>query len=111
MPPAAYLGEIVRNLNTRYPNLQQMRTGVIDSRAGDLDSNTVAPWIGWGPYLWANGTIPRSVDGLTWLRTDFDPADYTHPSIPVGQRKFGSLLLDFFKMSPQSQPWFPSAGQ
>ncbi len=45
--------------------IDQMRNGgaIVDSRAGDLNHNSVAPWLTWGPYLWADGLIPRS-DGL-----------------------------------------------
>lgn len=87
--------------------IRQMRTGAIDPRAGDLSYNTVAPWIAWGPYLWARGTEPRS-DGLMWLRADLGP-DGTHPS-NSGRQKVGTMLLSFFKTSPQSRCWF-LAGQ
>ncbi|HUP50204.1 MAG TPA: hypothetical protein VNA04_15575, partial [Thermoanaerobaculia bacterium] len=50
--------------------VEQMRGGTIDPRAGDLHPDLSAPWIGWGAYLWANGTEPRS-DGLIWERRDF----------------------------------------
>lgn len=87
--------------------IEQMRGGGIDPRAGNLDYDSVAPWLAWGPYLWANGAEPRS-DGLRWLRADL-AADGTHPSIS-GRQKVGTLLLDFFKTSPQSSCWF-LAGQ
>lgn len=83
--------------------IEQIRTGVVDARAGNLDYRTVAPWIAWGPDLWANGTVPRS-DGLTYVRGDL-VADGTHPS-QSGQQKVGRLLLDFFKGSPYSSCWF-----
>jgi hypothetical protein len=88
--------------------IDQMRTGqVSDSRAGDLNYNSVAPWIAWGPYLWANGTIPRS-DGLIWVRSDFN-ADGTHPSAS-GSAKVAAALLQFFKTSRHTKCWFVTGG-
>ncbi|MGI8618389.1 MAG: hypothetical protein ACR2L6_04780 [Gemmatimonadaceae bacterium] len=83
--------------------IDQMRTGTADSRAGTLSYDTVAPWIAWGPDLWASGTTPRS-DGLTYAREDL-VADGTHPS-QSGEQKVGRLLLDFFKGSPYTSCWF-----
>lgn len=65
--------------------------------------NPKAPWLAWGPYLWADGVVPRS-DSLIWLCTDFSP-DGTHPSIN-GRRKVAQMLLQFFKSDPTSAPWF-----
>ncbi len=97
--------------------IDQMRNAgaVQDLRAGDLNySNGTAPWIAWGPYLWANGTSSRS-DGLVWNAVDFDSADYTHPSPPgspspnnqSGEYKVGNMLLNFFiNSAPSYTPWF-----
>jgi hypothetical protein len=63
----------------------------------------VAPYLSWGPYLWVDGTIPRS-DGLTWPITDV-AADLTHPS-SSGVRKVADQLLAFFKTDPTAAPWF-----
>jgi hypothetical protein len=62
-----------------------------------------APWLAWGPYLWADGTTPRS-DGFTWQCADCQ-ADGTHPS-SAGQAKVANLLLNFFKSDPTATPWF-----
>jgi hypothetical protein len=62
-----------------------------------------APWIAWGPYLWADGVNGRKQDGLVWLRDDLGP-DGTHPS-DAGRRKVAQQLLDFLKADPTAKPW------
>jgi PKD repeat protein len=65
----------------------------------------VAPWLSWGPYLWADGTTPRG-DGFTWQCADVISSDYTHPSTTSGVPKVGTQLLAFFKTDPTATPWF-----
>ena len=139
------IGNILRALKTRYPNVRQvflssriyagyatttlnpephayesgfavkwlidaqvrqMDGAGADARAGDLAYDAAAPWVAWGPYLWADGQTPRS-DGLLWVPSDF-AADGTHPANP-GRAKVGSALHAFFKTSPFTRCWFLAA--
>lgn len=54
------------------------------------------PWIGWGPYIWANGLTPNA-SGLFWDRSDFqgNNGDNQHPSIN-GSTKVADALHEFF---------------
>ena len=79
-----------------------------DTLAGDLNYDTVAPWIGWGPYLWAYGDQARS-DGLQWLPLDFQQNDGTAPS-QAGVWKVGRLLLAFFEQDARAACWFTVGG-
>ncbi len=62
-----------------------------------------APWLSWGPYLWADGLNPRS-DGLIWQCRDFND-DGTHPS-QSGREKVAQMLLTFFKTDATTKMWF-----
>jgi hypothetical protein len=63
-----------------------------------------APLLLWGPYLWADGTKGRKIDGLVWERSDF-VGDGVHPS-NTGRDKVSKLLLDFFTTNPLAKAWF-----
>lgn len=78
---------------------------------GDLALNfdpakgaVTAPWLSWGPYLWAKGATKRA-DGFFYEESDFSASDGTHES-PSGQRKVGRQLLQFFKTDSTTRPWF-----
>jgi len=84
--------------------------------SGDPDLNfdpargaVKAPWLAWGPYLWADGQNPRS-DGLTYDLTDLRPDDGTHPAIP-GRWKVARQLLDFVKNDSTARIWFLGNGR
>ncbi len=74
-----------------------------DSRLAYTGNNPPAPWIAWGPYMWADGLTPRS-DGLTWACSDFVD-DGIHPS-PTGRQKVADMLLNFFKSDSTARLWF-----
>ena len=93
--------------------ITQEQSGTIDPVAGDLSVGVAAPWIAWGPYLWANGTTPNS-QGTFWCNgqagppcngaMDFRPDDHTHPT-PAGQQKVANLIYNFFNTSALTA-WF-----
>jgi len=77
-----------------------------------------APWLSWGPYLWANGLgsdgivggIGGRSDGLEWIcsdyvRTDGQPTDAIHPG-EEGKTKVANMLLTFFKTDSTAKEWF-----
>jgi uncharacterized protein (TIGR03437 family) len=116
----AELKSTVQTLRARYPNLRLLylssspyagydggepfayQTGfavkwLIEAQIqGDLDLSYTqgkAPWLSWGPYLWADGTNPRA-DGLQWSCTDNK------------DDKIAGMLLDFFKGDSTTRAWF-----
>ncbi len=71
-----------------------------DPNAGPVE----APWLSWGPYLWADGLTPRS-DGLIWQCEEFREEDGTHPS-DLGRAKVASLLKTFCHTDAAATPWY-----
>jgi hypothetical protein len=72
---------------------------------GQVAGPVRAPLLLWGPYLWADGTTPRS-DGLTWQLSDFE-GDHVHPSA-TGEQKVAALLSSFFARESTAAPWWPA---
>lgn len=96
--------------------------GAVDYKA---DGTGHAPWVDWGPYLWAYGESPRNLDHLNWCKGQGDNlcpstqrdvidgdlndpvdywGDYTHPAGP-GVKKVADQLVSFIKLSPWVTPW------
>jgi hypothetical protein len=63
-----------------------------------------APWLSWGPYLWANGETKRK-DGFSFEPTDFRENDRMHHSA-AGMVKIGRQLLNFFETDSTTRGWF-----
>ncbi len=122
---------IDRNAAARFPNLQQVflspriyagyatsalnpepyayETGFADKLVitNAISQPQVRPWVGWGPYLWTDGTRGRK-DGFSWSCDDVRSSDGTHPSAS-GAQKVATLLDQFFDRSPFT-PWFRTGG-
>ena len=120
------LSTIVANASARYPNLAQVflsprtyagyATTALNPEPYAYESAwavkrlversvrepAARPWLGWGPYLWTDGTKGRA-DGFTWTCADV-AADGTHPS-QSGQAKVAQLLQTFFNGS-EFTPWY-----
>ena len=71
-----------------------------DARRGTVN----APWLSWGPYIWANGERPRK-DRFAFAYDDFRDNDRMHHSAQ-GIQKLGRELLNFFKTDATAKGWF-----
>ena len=67
------------------------------------EGKVAAPWIAWGPYIWADGINMRS-DGLDWDCVDFQEDDGYHPATP-GRTKVATLLYNFLTTDTTAIPW------
>ncbi len=77
--------------------------GLIQDQLDDVDGLASGPWIGWGPYLWADGSTPRA-DGFRWLQSDLE-SDDLHAG-PTAEWKVANLLREHFRSHPLSSPWY-----
>jgi hypothetical protein len=78
----------------------------LDPRPGSAE----APWASWGPYLWADGSMPRS-DGLSWTCEDFQSGGQQGVHLAeTGLIKVAGLLWEHFSTSATSASWFLTEG-
>ncbi|MBI3260279.1 MAG: T9SS type A sorting domain-containing protein [Ignavibacteriae bacterium] len=61
------------------------------------------PFITWGTYNWADGSVKRS-DGLQWLCDSDIGEDGLHLST-AGEIKSGALMFDYFTKDETTQAW------
>lgn len=83
-----------------------MKRIILDQITGQPGADAL-PWLSWGPYLWADGTTPRS-DGLIWELSDL-AMDGTHPSSPDGRKKVADLLWGFLTTDSTAREWLLAA--
>lgn len=105
-----YAGYATSTLNPEpyaYESAFSVRWVIADQLNGSgglaFDHSGPAPWVAWGPYLWADGLRPRS-DGLTWSCSDLQ-ADGTHPS-GSGRQKAAQRLLEFVRSDATAREWY-----
>jgi hypothetical protein len=113
-----YAGYASSTLNPEpyaYENAYSVKQVIAQQLSGDPALNfdsaqgpVVAPWLSWGPYLWADGLTPRS-DGLTWACSELNPSDGTHPSAS-GRAKVADSLLAFVRRDVTTAPWYTLPG-
>lgn len=83
--------------------IEEQLAGAADLNFDPTKGAVRAPWLSWGPYLWANGAAKRS-DGFSYAPGDFAD-DGTHHA-REGQRKVAELLLKFLQTDATTKPWF-----
>jgi lysophospholipase L1-like esterase len=113
-----YAGYASTTLNPEpyaYENAFAIKRVIAQQLAGDPALNydaangpVVAPWLSWGPYLWADGLNARS-DGLTWACSELSSTDGTHPS-STGRAKVADSLLAFVRRDAATAPWYTIPG-
>ena len=114
MTSRIYAGYASSTLNPEpyaYENAFAVKQLIAQQLSGDPALNydpasgpAVAPWLSWGPYLWADGLTPRS-DGLTWACSELNSSDGTHPSA-TGRAKVADSLLAFVHGDVTTIPWY-----
>ncbi|GAA2117278.1 hypothetical protein [Actinomadura alba] len=83
-----------------------------DPRLAYAGTSAPAPWLAWGPYLWADGLgadgvpggVPGRRDGLEWTCADYQ-TDGVHPSTS-GRNKVARALVEFYRNDTTAAPWF-----
>lgn len=104
-----YAGYATTTLNPEpyaYESGLAMRWVIQDQLQGRLPfsgAGATAPWLAWGPYLWADGERARS-DGLAWSCSDLQ-SDGTHPSTS-GRQKVAQHLLQFVRTDITAREWY-----
>jgi hypothetical protein len=96
--------------------IEDQISGLGDINPDPSQGAVTAPWVAWGPYLWANGLgpdgapggVPGRSDGLEWECSDFE-LDGIHPS-SSGEAKSAELLLQHFTTDPTACGWFLKDG-
>jgi hypothetical protein len=109
-----YAGYATSPLNPEphaYENGFAVKWVISDQLAGKPEMNydpkkgaVRAPWVAWGPYVWADG-VKGNKSGLSYVREDYTDQDGTHPT-PSGRMKVATRLMDFMKTDPTSKGWF-----
>ncbi|HJQ23810.1 MAG TPA: hypothetical protein VKA60_07820 [Blastocatellia bacterium] len=86
--------------------IERQINGAADLNFDPARGDVKAPWLAWGPYLWADGTKARS-DGLTWTCNEY-LSDGTHPAPGASgaRNQVAQMLLDFFKTDSTTRVWF-----
>src|SRR5581483_8615051 len=84
--------------------IEQQLKGDKDLNCDPAKGEVKAPWLSWGPNLWANGKVTNG-EGLSYTEEDFVDRDRTHPSAS-GREKVAGLLLRFFKNDSTTKGWF-----
>lgn len=104
LSPVNYFGYALPGAPQREPHAYEEGYGyqsLINSRI----NHDRLPFVAWGPYLWADGLIPRPSDGLIWECEDYVTKDRVHPS-ESGKIKTAKMLLNFFKSNQATSRWF-----
>jgi hypothetical protein len=86
-------------------SIQDQLDGAANLNFDPSKGPVLAPWMSWGPYLWADGMLIPSNTGYIWDCQNIK-FDGTHPSTPGGKEQVASQVLNFFKTDPTASPWF-----